>query len=98
MDEATAPSADIPRGPPMTQGEREALRVAVQQCWNVGSLSSEALRTTVVVSVNYRLCTTASGVFACCPCCCSCCPMRGGCGRCRGCCCPPGRLLALPRS
>ena len=37
--------------PPMTQGERDALRVAVQQCWNVGSLSSEALRTTVVVSV-----------------------------------------------
>ncbi|MGR3756519.1 MAG: hypothetical protein ACU0AT_04735, partial [Tranquillimonas sp.] len=49
--QATAPSADIPRGPPMTQGERDALRVAVQQCWNVGSLSSEALRTTVVVSV-----------------------------------------------
>ena len=36
----------------MTAGEREALRVGVQQCWNVGSLSSEALRTTVTVSVN----------------------------------------------
>ena len=36
----------------MTSGERDALRVAVQQCWNVGSLSSEALRTTVVVAVS----------------------------------------------
>lgn len=38
-------------GPPLTSGEKDALRVAVQQCWNVGSLSSEALATTVVVSV-----------------------------------------------
>lgn len=41
-----------PSGPPLTRGEKDALRVAVQQCWNVGSLSSEALNTTVVVSVN----------------------------------------------
>jgi len=40
-----------PSGPPMTAGEKDALRVAVQNCWNVGSLSSEALRTTVVVGV-----------------------------------------------
>ncbi len=40
-----------PGGPPLTHGEKDALRVAVQQCWNVGSLSSEALNTTVVVSV-----------------------------------------------
>jgi len=40
-----------PSGPPLTAGEKDALRVAVQNCWNVGSLSSEALRTTVVVSV-----------------------------------------------
>ncbi len=39
-------------GPPMTSGQRDALRVAVQQCWNVGSLSSDALRTTVVVAVS----------------------------------------------
>lgn len=38
-------------GPPLTSGEKDALRVAVQQCWNVGSLSSEALATTVVVTV-----------------------------------------------
>ncbi|AXT36373.1 energy transducer TonB [Phaeobacter sp. LSS9] len=43
--------APEPSGPPLTSGEKDALRVAVQQCWNVGSLSSEALRTTVVVSV-----------------------------------------------
>ncbi|MEK0162549.1 energy transducer TonB [Phaeobacter sp. A36a-5a] len=44
-------AAPEPSGPPLTSGEKDALRVAVQQCWNVGSLSSEALRTTVVVSV-----------------------------------------------
>ncbi len=36
----------------MTSGEKDALRVAVQQCWNVGSLSSDALSTTVVVFVS----------------------------------------------
>jgi hypothetical protein len=36
----------------MTAGEKDALRVSVQQCWNVGSLSSEALRTTVTVAVS----------------------------------------------
>ncbi|WP_111735233.1 energy transducer TonB [Roseovarius amoyensis] len=41
-----------PAGPPLTAGEKDALRVAVQQCWNVGSLSSEALATTVVVTVS----------------------------------------------
>jgi len=40
-----------PTGPPMSVGEKDALRVSVSTCWNVGSLSSEALRTTVVVSV-----------------------------------------------
>jgi hypothetical protein len=45
--QSTAPS-----GPPMTAGERDALRVGVQRCWNVGSLSSDALRTTVVVAVD----------------------------------------------
>ena len=40
-----------PSGPPLTRGEKDALRVAVENCWNVGSLSSEALQTTVVVGV-----------------------------------------------
>ena len=40
-----------PSGPPLTRGEKDALRVAVQQCWNVGSLSTDALQVTVVVGV-----------------------------------------------
>lgn len=36
-------------GGPLTAGERDTLRVAVQRCWNVGSLSSAALATTVAV-------------------------------------------------
>ncbi|MEO3415556.1 energy transducer TonB [Roseovarius sp. CAU 1744] len=40
-----------PSGPPMTRGEKDALRVAVQRCWNVGSLSTDALQVTVVVGV-----------------------------------------------
>jgi len=46
--EVAAPAAS---GPPLTRGERDGLRVAVQRCWNVGSLSTDALRTTVVVMV-----------------------------------------------
>ncbi|MGZ2258624.1 energy transducer TonB [Roseobacter sp. A03A-229] len=46
---SSAPST--PQGPPLTAGEKDALRVAVQSCWNVGSLSTDALNTTVVVSV-----------------------------------------------
>jgi hypothetical protein len=43
---------NAPQGPPITSGERDALRVAVQQCWNVGSLSSDALQTTVILAVS----------------------------------------------
>jgi hypothetical protein len=42
---------DIPLGPPMTRGEKDGLRVAVSKCWNLGSSSTEALSTTVVVLV-----------------------------------------------
>lgn len=38
-------------GPPLTDGEKSDLVVAVSRCWNVGSLSSAALETTVVVGV-----------------------------------------------
>ena len=38
-----------PRGPPLTGGEREALVHAIQGCWVVGSLSTEAQATKVVV-------------------------------------------------
>ncbi len=40
-----------PSGPPLTRGEKDALRVAVKKCWNVGSLSTDALQVTVVVGV-----------------------------------------------
>ncbi|EAQ02831.1 tonB domain protein, putative [Pseudooceanicola batsensis HTCC2597] len=52
---STAASDDVPSGPigpPLTSGERDALRVAVSACWNTGSLSTDALRTTVVVGVD----------------------------------------------
>jgi hypothetical protein len=49
---ASAPAAPAtPSGPPLTSGQREGLRVAVQNCWNVGALSSEALRVTVTIEV-----------------------------------------------
>ncbi|MEM1351487.1 MAG: energy transducer TonB [Pseudomonadota bacterium] len=47
-----APAPSVPVGPPLTGGEKEALRVAVSACWNVGSLSTDALGTTVVVEVS----------------------------------------------
>ncbi|GGE60318.1 energy transducer TonB [Actibacterium pelagium] len=51
LAEALSGSGDAPTGPPLTFGERDALRVAVSRCWNVGSASTEALQTTVVVGV-----------------------------------------------
>jgi hypothetical protein len=44
-----AAEQNLPVGPPMTAGEKDALRVAVNACWNVGALSMEALRTTITV-------------------------------------------------
>jgi len=46
-----AASAPGPSGPPLTSGERDGLRVAVSRCWNLGSASTDALNTTVVVLV-----------------------------------------------
>ena len=51
---AEDPAPSAPSGPPLTRGEKDALRVAVQKCWNVGSLSSEALQTTVTIAVSMR--------------------------------------------
>ncbi|MEP4037659.1 energy transducer TonB [Pseudophaeobacter sp.] len=45
-------AAPEPSGPPLTVGEKDALRVSVSKCWNVGSLSTEALKTTVEVAVS----------------------------------------------
>ncbi len=43
-----------PSGPPITTGEKDALIVDVKRCWNVGALSSDALRTTVTISFNMQ--------------------------------------------
>lgn len=51
QETAETPAAPTPTGPPLSQGERDALRVAVGRCWNVGTLSSEATQTVVVVSL-----------------------------------------------
>ena len=40
---------DAPSGPPLTSGDKDAMRLAVSKCWNVGSLSTDALQTVVVV-------------------------------------------------
>ena len=51
LAEDDAPSeAPVRRGPPLTGGEKDAFRLAVSSCWNVGSLSTDALGTTVVVA------------------------------------------------
>ncbi len=53
-DTPAEPASDptAPPGPPMTSGEQDALRVAIKKCWNLGALSSEAMRTTVTISVS----------------------------------------------
>jgi hypothetical protein len=50
-NEPTAGSGTSSDGPPLTSGEKDALVVAVKKCWNVGALSSDALRVTVTVRV-----------------------------------------------
>ncbi|MCV2867959.1 hypothetical protein OEW28_04905 [Defluviimonas sp. WL0002] len=50
-EEPAPGTGTAPSGPPMTGGEKDALVVAVKQCWNVGALSTDALRTIVTVSV-----------------------------------------------
>ncbi|CUH64260.1 hypothetical protein TG4357_01175 [Thalassovita gelatinovora] len=52
--EAESPKPATPSGPPLTSGEKDALRVAVQKCWNTGALSTDALKTVVIVSVKMK--------------------------------------------
>lgn len=40
-----------PSGPPLTGSELEGLRVSVERCWNVGTLSTEATETVVTAFV-----------------------------------------------
>jgi hypothetical protein len=44
-------SADIPEGPPMSGGEVEGLRIAINRCWVTSTLSTEAMNTTVTLRV-----------------------------------------------
>ncbi|WP_460274137.1 energy transducer TonB [Celeribacter sp. ULVN23_4] len=48
----TPAAPERPVGPPLTAGEREGMRVAVSQCWNVGAMSTDAMRTVITVSVS----------------------------------------------
>ena len=49
-DVPSAATPAAPGGPPLTEGERDGFRLAVQDCWNVGTLSMEALQTVVTVA------------------------------------------------
>jgi len=54
LAEATAPNeatSSAPSGPPLTRGEKDGLRVAVQQCWMV-DVGSRAADVTVVVGLS----------------------------------------------
>lgn len=48
---AGAGTAD--QGPPMTSGEMDAMKVAVNQCWNLGAVSTDATRTVITVTVTF---------------------------------------------
>lgn len=43
---------NAPAGPPLTQREKDNLRISVGRCWNKTSLSREALEVTVTISFN----------------------------------------------
>ncbi|MFN3607133.1 MAG: cell envelope biogenesis protein TolA, partial [Cypionkella sp.] len=46
-----AAAANIPQGPPMSGGEVEGLRIAINRCWVTSTLSTEAMNTTVTLRV-----------------------------------------------
>lgn len=45
--------SDLPQGPPLTAGEVGDVRSAIGNKWNLGSASTDALRTTIVVRVSF---------------------------------------------
>ncbi|WP_426033033.1 hypothetical protein [Cypionkella sp. TWP1-2-1b2] len=45
---------DIPEGPPMTAGEKDGLRVSINQCWNIGTLSTAAQRIKLTLRVEMK--------------------------------------------
>tara|TARA_R100000322_G_scaffold60379_8_gene37282 strand:+ start:38266 stop:39339 length:1074 start_codon:yes stop_codon:yes gene_type:complete len=62
LDTPGAAQTEAPTGPPLTSGEREGLRLAVSQCWNLGSSSTDAMKTTVVVLVQMQPNGVPSGI------------------------------------
>ena len=42
---------DIPEGPPMTAGEKEGIRVAINKCWNVSPISNAAQRVKLTLRI-----------------------------------------------
>ena len=42
---------DLPQGPPMSGGEKDSVRSAINRCWSVGSLSTAATRVRLVLRV-----------------------------------------------
>ena len=50
--ETTETTPAAPTGPPLTNGEREGLKLAVSRCWNLGALSSEAMAVTIIVGMD----------------------------------------------
>ena len=47
----TGATPNIPEGPPMSGGEIEGLRIAINRCWVTSTLSTEAMNTTVTLRV-----------------------------------------------
>ena len=48
----TGGAGTAPSGPPLTSGEIDGLRRAIQQCWSVGSASTDTLRSIVTVGIS----------------------------------------------
>jgi hypothetical protein len=48
-DEPQAGSGTAESGPPLTGGEKDGFLRALSQCWNLGSLSTDAMQTIVTV-------------------------------------------------
>ncbi len=46
--------APAPSGPPLTEGERNGLRRQIAGCWNLGTVSTEVMRTVVVVGLSLQ--------------------------------------------
>lgn len=61
-DTPTAGAGEAANGPPMTSGEKDALRVAVQRCWNQGAISTDATRVVVTVRVQMAPDGTPTGM------------------------------------